>query len=318
MSLILLTPLWLFSPFMVALDDDNGAATELCDPKLPGDDFVRPNMLMGHFTYGQVKLMTLAWNAIAGRGIQALMAWGSYRIVLQGITRIAEATPVEYRLLTAVITPSSVFQRTAVFCRGMVGLKGWRPKFMMGFLLYSLGLLVAMPSIFEVSAGYVRPMGVVVVDSSSSSGDAAAGPVFYVSGDGLPRDVLAGLRDGTVEYACRPDQYYKWGFVMNWFFMLFAFFAVWVFGMFVVWMDAQHNSRLTRVGRQFGGLRGVVDLADAVRYELGPHTSGYSDEELRKELGKRAPVRYYILQDDESERTSVCLVPEPVPETTKV
>lgn len=69
---------------------------------------------------------------------------------------------------------------------------------------------------------------------------------------------------------------------------------VWIFGMYIVWLDARIYSALCRSGRKIRGpFRAAADLSEAVREILGDQTCAYTDGELAQELDRQPGLRYY-------------------------
>lgn len=68
-------------------------------------------------------------------------------------------------------------------------------------------------------------------------------------------------------------------------FIFFVLTVVWSIGMFAMWMDAHVNSRVDRSGREMGGMfRSVIDLATAIRGDLGEAANQCSNSKLEKRL----------------------------------
>lgn len=73
--------------------------------------------------------------------------------------------------------------------------------------------------------------------------------------------------------------------------------------MYIVWVDANINSGLCRMGRKNQGyFRTVLDLAGAMEQVLGDESCAYSEAEISRELAKaKGRVRYHTTEarDDE-------------------
>lgn len=94
---------------------------------------------------------------------------------------------------------------------------------------------------------------------------------------------------------CLPDtanQTYKWGFstLMSGLFVIFT--ALWVWSMYIIWLDAQRNSKLVKEGYRMTPLRAAFAIAKAARRRTGlgekalvrAHT-GYLEQELYGKKG---------------------------------
>jgi hypothetical protein len=296
MGFLVLVPLVLYSPSIAS--DSIGSvgqrSVDFCNPSGQSlGTFFEPNMLMGNFTLGQAKAIDIAWNTVVGRGLQFLMAWGSYGIITQGLLRIIEGTPVGYDLFASLTLYPNSLRSMIPLARGLIQLNGWRPKFAMAWLLFSLTLMLSIPSILDASSGYARPTGLILYTGESPNGT-YYGPFEQVPVSFYPNEAPK----DAVSFKCYPDLSYQWGFASGWIFVTFPLYSVWVFGMYVLWMDAQHNSVLTRSGRRLGECGAAYDLSNAIAQELGPHFRDYSDSEIGKILKSRQGLTYDAQQDE--------------------
>jgi hypothetical protein len=293
MSFSILVPLLLYSPAVASNNIGPGRrAIDICSPELKFPSFFEPDILMGNFTLGQAKAIDLGWNTVIGRGSQALMTWGSYDIVMQGLTRMAETTTIRYDVFTSLVFHPTSLTSTWSLIKGLPSLKGWRPKFAFAWLVYAFVLTAIISILFDTSSGYARSNGLMYFSGESVNG------TYYGPFETLPSIFGYGRdnRDSLV-YNCLPDSSYQWGFVSGWIFIVYPLLSIWVFGMYVLWVDAQHNSNLTRKGWRGGEWRGLVDIAGAVSRELGPDIGAYSSAELGKLLKERPPLSYVIEED---------------------
>ncbi|EON63523.1 hypothetical protein W97_02751 [Coniosporium apollinis CBS 100218] len=307
LSLLMLWPLFVYGLpvafFAQSLGGYYMTVNRFCSQRQGEFSFFEPDTVMGNFTLGQAKAIDLAWNTVLGRGGQAVMTYTSYNAVANALTRIAETTPVKYELFAGLaFYPTGVFT-LAHLVKGLHSLRGWRPKFAMAWLLFSSVLILAMPSLIDASSGYIQPPSLFYV--SGVPGD-NHGPLYRAS-EQVPRALLS-VNASEAPYTCMADGVYQWGFASGWFLILMTLMPVWVFGTYCIWMDTQHNSELTRKGRTMGPWRAVVDLAEAMALELGPHTNGYSDAQLAKILENRPPIKYDA-QVDEKGLSHIGLAP---------
>lgn len=192
---------------------------------------------MGNFTLGQAKAIDLSWNTVLGRGGQAIMGYTSYNVVASALTRIAEHTPVKYELFAGLaLYPTDVFTMIPL-AKGLGNLRGWRSKFAMAWLLFSAALVFAFPSLIDTSSGYLQPQTLFYVSGDPSD---THGPE-YSPFEQVPRALL--LSNATeADFTCKGDSAYQWGFASGWFLIIMTLMPVWVFGTWIVWLDAQHNS----------------------------------------------------------------------------
>ena len=100
---------------------------------------------------------------------------------------------------------------------------------------------------------------------------------------------------------CIPSGKFQWGFSSEACLVFFCLNVLWATGTFSVWVHMNRKSELCQKGRQLGKYRAVVDLAEAIRYDLGNDICAYSEKELESELAKFSGVKYGV-----SYRDSIC------------
>jgi len=101
---------------------------------------------------------------------------------------------------------------------------------------------------------------------------------------------------------CLPEKFFVWGFSSLMVYINLGLLMIWIFGMYIVWLDANIYSALCRSGRKVrGDFRAVTDLSEAMKEVLGTETCAYSDRELARELSTQPGIQYYAsdLPDDE-------------------
>lgn len=93
---------------------------------------------------------------------------------------------------------------------------------------------------------------------------------------------------------CVPGAKFVWGLSSLLVTIVLAMQVVWIFGTYVVWLDANIASELCRRGRKVrGSFRATEDLSEAMREILGNETCAYSDAQLAKALKSEHGLRYY-------------------------
>jgi hypothetical protein len=88
------------------------------------------------------------------------------------------------------------------------------------------------------------------------------------------------------------------GFSYAWLILVASINTVWLSGTYALYLDTKYNSELVRKGRSFGIWRAILDLAESLRSDLGPHTCAYSEKELKAKIEKLGPVRYRVTGRD--------------------
>ena len=78
---------------------------------------------------------------------------------------------------------------------------------------------------------------------------------------------------------------YAWGFSFLLLFITVLFTAIWSIGIYIMWLDAHLNSRYDRAGREMGTYRAALDLARAMRKDMGEEaTENLSNTELKERV----------------------------------
>jgi len=371
-----------------------------------------------HLTFTEAKAIDVVWQLFVGAGGRFLMAWISYMVFMDGLTRLAEQSPVSFSLYTSL-----TFSTTSLFAawyslKAVFFSRGGRTKcFLLWFCLSTLYVL-GFPTLMSATAGYLTPStagfnmsdGTFLQPSSpnlrscySVSGGALIGHQNGTVAEGPPVSVydatnpygscsldktcpdipnlwqdyplFASLLNGevarvkmslstaliiafavTLNYShpvydnserrysidsnyttnitiegrlyhfrnwmfregitgaydsdycylnktipnlqdlaqCLPESYFVWGFSSLMVYINLSLFMVWLFGMYLVWLDARIYSALCRSGRKVRGhYRAVADLSEAMKEVLGDEICAYSDSELARELSKQPGMTYY-------------------------
>ena len=126
-------------------------------------NFIGIDLRFGRMTFGQAKGLDLAWNWIAGRGFQFVLALLAYRVFTDALMRTAEITYVPYELFTSLAIFSTKTDALWHLTRGVVSLRGWRVRFIIGWLLISTAYLSMFPSLMDLISGYEAAYNTVLI-----------------------------------------------------------------------------------------------------------------------------------------------------------
>ena len=64
-------------------------------------------------------------------------------------------------------------------------------------------------------------------------------------------------------YSCTVgNNAYQWGFSVEWVAIVVSINSAWFLGMWILWVDADHNSQFCRKSRRLGLYRGIIDIAE--------------------------------------------------------
>lgn len=243
----------------------------------------------GSYTMGQAKLIDVSFNMVAGRGMQAILAYVSYRTTTDMLMRTMEATPVRFNLFSTLVFNHSGVSTIWPVLKAFVMLPGWRPRFIMIWILFSSVFLIALPTLMDTMTGYVQKQ-----DNYYTFGDQSKFPTSSnLTQLELDHGTLAG-------HLCIPsyEGTYQWGFSFFWVFLTWILLDVWMLGTYSSWMDSQHNCELIRKGRTMNSFRAAVDLSEVMAEALGPNTAAYSGSELEKALAQKPGIMYNAEVDE--------------------
>ncbi|KAL8826977.1 MAG: hypothetical protein Q9191_003464 [Dirinaria sp. TL-2023a] len=285
-------------------------------------------------SFGQAKTVDMVWNWVAGRGVQFALAWFTYHVFTSALMRTAEMVHVPYDLFTSLAfysaRPGSIWD----ILKGLLGIRGLRVKFILGWLFLSTVYLASFPSLLDVMSGYegsiktelILPNKTLVDIGSISSFegilfsrreyDSAGYSTYDFYDEGLNKtwtlyqDYLSYHNTSqTTFYTQDPANYncvaeqgvYQWGFSGEWVLVVICVNCLWVFGLWILWVDTELKSQFTRVGRRMGTYRAIADIAEAMREDLGPNLCAYSDKELAHALKTQGRLKYYVREGAEDE-----------------
>ena len=101
-------------------------------------------------------------------------------------------------------------------------------------------------------------------------------------------------------YSCTVQNgVYMWGFSRSWVLITVCVTCAWLLGMWIFWVDADHNSQMSRKRRRLGTYRAILDVGDVLRGELGDELGAYSEKELRRAVDKVGRVKYRVSNVEE-------------------
>jgi hypothetical protein len=288
-----------------------------CNPTLLSrQSWLAPDMAFGNFTITDARAIDVSWNLVVGRGLQAIMAVVTYYVACTALLRIAEMVPVSYELFATTTLSSFSMSALVPLARAVIRTQGWRAKIAISFLLVSAALILAVPTLADLTTGYLQqsrmyiqyangtmlaknPFPACMInqpDPDSANWEICDAPVYYV------RNNLTFCNCTTYAsmlFTCVPQTGYQWGFSSVWVLTTTVALIVWSMAMYILWLDASMYSPLQRSGRRLGKWTAVVDLAGAMKNELGANMSTYSDSELRNCVNDAAPVCYTTSHDYE-------------------
>lgn len=296
--------------------------------------FLGIDIRFGKMSFGQAKTVDMVWNWIAGRGVQFILAWFTYHVFTSALMRTAEMVHVPYELFTSLALysarPGSIWD----ILKGLLGVRGLRIKFIFGWLFLSTVYLASFPSLLDVMSGYEGSIKTELILPNKTLVDIGTIDSFegILFSEGEPDSVGYSVYDfydqelnntwklyqdytrfdnssvttfytqDPANYNCVAEQgVYQWGFSGEWVLVVICVNGLWVFGLWILWLDTELKSQLTRVGRRMGTYRAIADVAEAMREDLGPNLCAYSDKELAHALKTQGRLKYYVSEGAEDE-----------------
>ena len=295
--------------------------------------FLGIDIRFGKMSFGQAKTVDMVWNWVAGRGVQFALAWFTYHVFTSALMRTAEMVHVPYDLFASLALYSARPGTIWDILKGLMSIPGLRIKFILGWVLFSTVYLAAFPSLLDVMSGYEGSIKTALVlpnktqvDISTmqsfngilySSNNPYEGAGSYTSTaydfyddylnttwrayqdylDYGNTSVTTFYTQDPANYNCVAEQgVYQWGFSGEWVLVVICVNGLWVFGLWILWVDTELKSQFTRVGRRMGTYRAIADIAEAMREDLGPNLCAYSDKELANALKTQGRVKYYVTE----------------------
>jgi hypothetical protein len=154
------------------------------------------------------------------------------------------------------------------------------------WFLAAIVYVLVLPTILDLMTGYVANSTAMVPQDGDYVPVSLQDPTpnYYTESTGWIY--------GTSGVTCVPSNTYQWGFSSLWVEFVLAVTAVWCWGIFGLWLDAQKNGLLWRSGRRSGLYRDILDVSNALQEGLGPDTCAYGNAELTKEVEKMGSVGF--------------------------
>lgn len=288
----------------------------------------------GRLTFGQAKGLDVAWNWVAGHGLQLVLSLIAYRVFTDALMRATELTHVSYRLFTSIALFSTKTDALSDLAQGLLTVSGWRTKFIIGWLLFSTAYISIFPSLMDVISGYEASYNTVLVlpNKTTLTLDGLSslqGPLYYtvcrgnraepkscaelhiefydpvlntsysklwewhVSHEEGPRPLF--YAEVPENFNCVAEENkYDWGFSGEWVLIVGCVNSFWLFGLWILWLDCHSQSEFCKKGRRMGVYRAIIDIAEAIRRDLGPNLSAYSEGELVTALRQQSRIKYHV------------------------
>ena len=110
-----------------------------------------------HFTFATAKGVDVMWDLFVGQGGRLLLAWISYIVFMDGLTRLLENSSVSYQLYATMVFDTTSLWSTWSTLNAIFTGHGWRGRaFLAWFFLASIYVL-GFPAMMSAATGYVSP-----------------------------------------------------------------------------------------------------------------------------------------------------------------
>lgn len=149
-----------------------------------------------HLSFSQAKAIDAIWQLFVGMGGRLMMAWMSYIVFMDGLTRLMENSPISYNLYASLTFTTSSLYATWYALRSVFYMKGWRSKaFLLWFAVSTLYVL-GFPTLVSATGGYLTPStaGFNMTDGSFVTPDSDQLRTCYQLNDGA----LIGYTNGSI------------------------------------------------------------------------------------------------------------------------
>jgi hypothetical protein len=283
-----------------------------CGPEANSIESVfAPDVTFGNFTISAVRAIDLSWNLLVGRGLQLVLGLSSYRIVTGALLRLAENVPVTYEVIVATVFSTNSLAALGIVAPAIKLVPGFRHKATLIFLLFSAIYVLMLPTLMDISTGYVQNVGNYSILPNNSRilaheclwvlplDDEHDGYYCVGHDPGLnTTDIIPnGLR--KLDTICVQSTGYQWGFSRPWLLASSLLLMVWSVGVCGMWIDNYQHSEFYNRGMDLGMWKAIADIGSKLQHRLGPRIHEYGDKELRRRVALAPPVKYTYQHDDE-------------------
>ncbi|KAI9052190.1 hypothetical protein LZ554_003550 [Drepanopeziza brunnea f. sp. 'monogermtubi'] len=108
----------------------------------------------GHMIFAQAKAIDLTWNALVGRGMQALLIFLSCKVFFAVLLHIVERNPVTYELFAAMSLAPTTTKGIRPMAHAVVINSDFRSRLMLTWLLITTVYIAITPILVDALSGY--------------------------------------------------------------------------------------------------------------------------------------------------------------------
>ncbi|MCJ1265185.1 hypothetical protein MMC22_005060 [Lobaria immixta] len=110
-----------------------------------------------HFTFATAKGVDVMWDLFVGQGGRLLLAWISYIVFMDGLTRLLEASSVSYQLYAAMVFDTTSLWSTWSTFKAIFTGHGWRGRAFLAWFFVASIYVLGFPALMSAATGYVSP-----------------------------------------------------------------------------------------------------------------------------------------------------------------
>ena len=110
-----------------------------------------------HLTFTEAKAIDVLWQLFVGAGGRLWLAWVSYKVFMDSLTRLTEQAPISYNLYASLAFSTTSLWTTCIALKGLLFSKGWRTKVFLSWFAMSTIYVLGFPTLMSATAGYVSP-----------------------------------------------------------------------------------------------------------------------------------------------------------------
>lgn len=110
-----------------------------------------------HFTFATAKGVDVMWDLFVGQGGRLLLAWISYTVFMDGLTRMLEASSVSYQLYATMVFDTTSLWSTWSTLKAIFTGHGWRGRAFLAWFFVASIYVLGFPALMSAATGYVSP-----------------------------------------------------------------------------------------------------------------------------------------------------------------
>lgn len=110
-----------------------------------------------HLSFAKAKLIDVVWDLVIGQGGRLLLAWISYGVFMDGLTRLMETSTVSYQLYASIVFETSSLASTWCSLKAVFIGHDWRGRAFLAWFGLATLCTLAYPTLMSAATGYLKP-----------------------------------------------------------------------------------------------------------------------------------------------------------------